>query len=169
MIPDEGKGRPSWVQNILGQKYFRKVKAVDFATNRGRKKGTNDPKATDELLAHLEFLDEIKSVELGHNESVTDEQLIYLSPLKNLEAIYLHRTLVTVPGLLHLTNLPQLKYLSLNYTPLTDAGLEHIANIKSLRTIALDNTKVTDDGVAFLTKLKNLESLSLNNTDITDA
>lgn len=162
------EGPPNCIQKAIGIEYFQNVESVGFATNKGRKKGTNDPKVTDELLAQLVHLTDTKILELSHNETVTDEELFYLRPLKNLEAIYLFRTQIKGPGLTHLTGLTHLNYLDLNRNPLTDIGLEYIAKIKELKWLGLNNTRVTDTGIAYLSKLKNLKSLSLNNTDITD-
>src|SRR4051812_21321852 len=47
---------PEWIRTAVGEEYFLDAKAVTFATNRGRKFGTDEAKATDEQLVLLESL-----------------------------------------------------------------------------------------------------------------
>ena len=165
---EEDGGPPNWLRTAFGPEYFEVVKAVTFATDMGRKKGTEEPKVTDEALAQLEWLVDLEELELSHNESVADAQLVYLNPLNNLKTVYLYRTQIEGPGLIHLSGLNQLEHLALGRSRLGDEGLEHISRIRGLISLRLDNTKVTDSAVARLAKLQNLETLTLNNTDITD-
>ncbi|NOZ38947.1 MAG: hypothetical protein GXP24_01815 [Planctomycetes bacterium] len=168
VIESEDSGPPDWLRTTVGEEYFRKITAVDFATNMGRRKDGGEPKVTDKALAQLKSLPGLEVLELSHNETVTDAQLAYLSPLKDLKTIYLFRTQIRGPGLIHLVGLRHLKAIQLGGTKLNDAGLEHLAKIKGLKYLGLNDTEITDLGVAHLAELRNLERIDLNNTDITD-
>ncbi len=168
VIESEESGPPDWLRTTVGEEYFRKVSTVTFSTNMGRRKGSKEPKVTDKALAQLESLPGLEALELSHNETVTDAQLAYLSPLKDLKTIYLFRTQIRGPGLIHLVGLRHLESIELGGTKLNDAGLEHLAKIKGLKWLRLNDTEITDSGVAHLAELRNLERLDLNNTDITD-
>jgi internalin A len=157
-----------WLQERIGEDYFRTVEAVDFATNAGRRKGSQEPKATDTSLALLAGVPEVKNLELSHNETVTDESLVHLSGLRNLTTVYLYHTKVCGPGLVHLSKLPNLQYLELSHTPIENIGLEQVHQMHGLKSLRLAHTKITDAGIANLTDLRNLEDLSLKYTDITD-
>jgi len=168
VIEDEREIAPHWLRKVIGEEHFKDVVAVDFATNRGRKSGSQDPKVSDEALANLSSLADVEVLELSHNESVSDGQLKYLQPLRNLKTLYLYRTNVTGPGLAYLTDLQQLEVLVLGHTAVGDDGLAHVAKMPRLRSLQLENTTVTDAGVGHLSDLKQLETLSLKNTRITD-
>ena len=159
---------PVWLKMAIGEEHFRDEKVIDFATNRGRKAGTNEPKATDETLKHLASLTHVETLELGNHYELTDSDLAFLPPLKNLTTLYLYRTGIRGPGLVHLEQLPKLESLSLDYTDVDDSGTKHLGNMPSLASLRLDNTKVTDAGMADVAKAWALTMLSLNNTDVTD-
>jgi hypothetical protein len=160
---------PEWLRKAVGEEYFRSAKTVSFATNQGRKSGSNEAKATDENLGQLEFLTDVETLELGNNEEVTDRGLVHLEPLKNLSILYLHQTGVRGPGLVHISRLPRLHTITLSHSELGDDGLKHLGNMSHLRWAALDQTNVTDAGIPDLAKAKALETLSLRNTAVSDA
>lgn len=160
---------PQWLRDALGEEYFLNARSVDFATKMGRKSGSQDPKANDAALAGLADLSSLDSLELGHNESVGDEQLKFLRPLNNLQVLYLHRTSVVGPGLKELVELPQLKHLMLDRTGVGDDGAEFLGAMPGLRSLSMNHTEITDVGISRLTTLNNLESLRVANTNITDA
>lgn len=160
---------PDWLKRAGGEEYFRSVTSVGFATNNGRKQGSDEPKATDEILIHLKPLADVETLALGNSAAVTDEGLVHLKGLKDLEVLYLYRTGVRGPGLVHVSELPRLWAVDLKNTELCDAGLEHLGRMPRLTWVALDHTMVTDAGMASLAKATALESLTLRNTAITDA
>ena len=88
---------PEWLRKAVGEAYFRSVKTVDFATEGGRKRGSNEPKATDENLKLLESLTDVEILELGNSKEITDLGLVHLQPLKNLSTVYLYQTGVRGP------------------------------------------------------------------------
>lgn len=162
------KSPPAWFEGLVGEEYFQNPRSVDFATGNGRKQGTKDPKVSDAVLAHLALFSDIETLELGQNESVTDEQLSWLEPLQSLKTLYLYRTSVQGPGLVHLTKLRRLESLSLDNAPVGDDGAKHLGTLRGLTWLRLEGTKITDVGVCDLARLSRLETLSLANTEITD-
>ena len=159
---------PEWFRVAVGEEFFRSPRTVDFATNLGRRFGSNEAKATDEDLAVLESLTEVETLELGNNEGITDRGLIHLKPLENLSTLYLYQTGVQGPGLVHLERLPKLHSISLSRSELGDSGLKHLGNMPHLKWAALDQTHITDAGMADLAKATGLESLSLRRTAVSD-
>lgn len=160
---------PLWLKTAIGEQHFQKEKIVDFATNQGRKTGTNEPKATDETLAYLASLTHVETLELANQSELTDSDLAVLAPLKNLTTLYLYRTGIRGPGLVHLERHPKLNALSLDWTEVDAAAMKHVGNMPGLTWLRLESTKVTDAGMADLAKASRLKMLALTNTDISDA
>jgi hypothetical protein len=86
----------------------------------------------------------IVSVDASESK-ITDDDLMLIAALKNLQD-------------LDLTN-----------TSVTNAGLEHLSRVHSLEKLWLDGTKVTDDGLALIKKLPNLKKVSFAHTPVTDS
>jgi hypothetical protein len=101
-------------------------------------------------------------------QSTTDNVLVHLQGLKQLQVLWLARTHVTDAGLVHLQGLKQLQSLWLDNTHVTDAGLVHLQGLKQLRVLGLDSTHVTDAGLAHLQGLTQLQWLGLRNKQVTD-
>jgi Leucine-rich repeat (LRR) protein len=101
-------------------------------------------------------------------EPVTDDGLVYLKELKQLQTLYLSGTQVTDAGLVHLKELKQLQSLDLSFTQVTDAGLVHLKELKQLQSLEIGDTQVTDDGLVHLKELKQLQKLYLGRTQVTD-
>ena len=67
-----------------------------------------------------------------------------------VETVYLvgfNYTQVTDEGLVHLKRLTNLESLSLTSTQITDVGLEHLKTLDSLQELNLYDTQVTPEGV----------------------
>jgi hypothetical protein len=158
----------SWLKKAIGEEYFRDEQSVDFATNRGRSRVTNQPKATTATLEYLALLTNIETLELGNNREVTDSSLVLLTPLKNLTTLYLYRTGIRGPGLVHVAKLPKLSAISLSDTELDDSGAKHLGRMSRLAWARLDNTRLTDAGLSELAQATALKTLTLRNTEITD-
>lgn len=159
---------PPWLISTFGEDYFRDEISIDFATNQGRQRGTDEPKATDKTLVILQSLTNVETIELGNNREVTDAGLEHFAGLKNLKTLYLYKTGVQGPGLIHLEQLPNLASVSFGKTNLNDSGMKYLGNITGLTWLRLNNTKVTDKGMADLVSASLLNSLSLDHTAISD-
>jgi len=159
---------PDWLKKAIGEEYFRDEKSVCFATNRGRTRATNEPKATAATLEYLASLTNIETLELGNNREVTDSSLVLLTSLKNLTTLYLYRTGIRGPGLVHVAKLPKLSAISLSDTDHDDSGAKHLGRMSRLAWARLDNTRLTDAGLSELAQATALKTLTLRNTEITD-
>jgi hypothetical protein len=87
---------------------------------------------------------EISSVDASGSQ-ITDEDVVFIASLKNLQE------------------------LDLSNTQVTNASLKHVARLKSLEKLWLDETKVTADGLAVLKEMPNLTKVSLAGTEVSDS
>jgi hypothetical protein len=101
-------------------------------------------------------------------QSTTDDVLVHLQGLSQLQVLWLASTRVTDAGLMHLQGLSQLQVLWLDNTKVTDAGLVHLQGLSQLRELSVIDTKVTDAGLAHLQGLRQLQNLRLKDTKVTD-
>lgn len=101
------------------------------------------------------------------NTAVTDQGLVHLKGLKELNGLNLSGTKVTGSGLQHLKTIPKLGTLILKETPVTDDDMEHLRGLQ-LQGLHLANTKITPKGVQALSEMTSLTSLGLSGSNITD-
>jgi hypothetical protein len=93
---------------------------------------------------------------------VTDDMLLPLSEIKNLETSELHTSQITDKGLKALAGLNKLRKVSLlGATKLTDAAMETVADWEKLEELDISNTQITDDGIHTIRGLTKLRVLSL--------
>ena len=102
-------------------------------------------------------------------KGVTDDDLMHLQKLPDLEGIYLRKCKVTDKGLEKLAGLTKLKYLFLGNTSVTDKGLEHLKGMTKLQTLSLVGTQVTDQGLVHLKGLSALRVLEKQDSKVTAA
>ena len=82
--------------------------------------------------------------------SVSDEQLLLISELKELRRLHLEYSHVTDFGISHLKACENLLYLNLIETKVGDEGLKSLTEIKSLKELYLFNTNITKEGLSNL-------------------
>jgi hypothetical protein len=99
---------------------------------------------------------------------VTDDDLVHLRGLPELELLFLQDTQVTDAGLVHLKELGKLRWLVLFNRKITDSGLEQLKLLPNLRYLYLDGTLITNEGLLHLVEMTSLEHLSLGATQVTD-
>jgi hypothetical protein len=121
---------------------------------------------TDDGLRFIKDLNRLETLEL--DTRITDEGLAHLAGLKNLKELDLSYTQVKGDGLGYLKECKHLSQLSLKYTPVTDAGLEQLQNFPKLTWLQLEDTQISDEGLRKLTSLTQLSYLTLHNTNVTD-
>jgi DNA-binding response OmpR family regulator len=126
-----------------------------------------DTNVTNEGLVHLKDLKELQELHLDATQ-VNDDGLPLLTCLENLEVLDLKETQVTDAGLARLQPLKKLRGLYLTRTGIGDEGLSHLSGFSDMQILILWQTKVTDKGLAHLESLKNLQELILWNTDVTE-
>jgi Leucine-rich repeat (LRR) protein len=129
---------------------------------------------TDNELIHLENLTNLQSLVLSRTR-VTEAGLVHVEGLTNLQVLSLQGTRLSDggspgPGLAHLKGLANLRWLDLSGVQLDDAGLEPLNGLTNLQTLDLSGTSVTDAGLMNLSELRRLRWLNLSyNTQLTDA
>lgn len=107
-------------------------------------------KPTDEDLADIGTLGELRQLIVYDGAKITDAGLAHLSELTALEVLELRGTLITDAGLIHLKRLRKLKALCLEGSQVTDEGVEHLEGLTGLEWLNLMGTKTTDKGRARL-------------------
>lgn len=121
-----------------------------------------------ESLSESQLAGRIQTLSL-RNTNITDDMLMYVSKLPNLEELDLYGTEVTDDGLQHLTELKHLQVLSLKGVNITDEGLKSVKNMSSLRELNITGVGITDSGIEYLRDLKRLKVLSIAMTRVSDA
>jgi hypothetical protein len=100
---------------------------------------------------------------------ITDENMIHVRQLPNLETLRVHR-MIGDAGVAHFAGLKKLRVLNMPDSKLTDNGLTVIGGMTQLENLVIpSHQNITDAGVAKLGNLKNLNLLNLTRTNITDA
>lgn len=112
-----------------------------------------------------ERLDEITSLHLI-GESLSDEGLVLLTQLTQLEDLLLSGTHVTDNGLSCLAEFKRLRSLGVTYSSIGDNALAKLSQLTQLERLFLSYTLVTDAGLVHLSALENLRGLSLAGCNI---
>jgi internalin A len=102
------------------------------------------------------------------SKNVTDEDLKYLAPFKQLQTLVLKRTKVTDAGMKKVGAIRSLQSLDLGFNGLTDDGMKDLAGLAQLRNLRLDKAPITDAGLKSLEPLAQLTSLTLEGTNVAD-
>jgi hypothetical protein len=113
----------------------------------------------------LKWLPDLESLSLTtiwkEQGEANDEVLRYLDHLPKLKRFTVHSKMVTNQGLVHVASLTQLEQLSLDVPNLTDEGLKSIGKLKSLKELTINSGSISATGLSYLSDLKFLEELSL--------
>jgi Leucine-rich repeat (LRR) protein len=117
---------------------------------------------TDDELAMLTSIPELRSISLGDTSISDDGMSSIVACLSHLEHIQAennpHITDVSVAAI---TRLPNLKSLSLRNTRVSDTGLAMLGDMPKLEQLYVDSPLITDSGVKHLGRLANLQTLHL--------
>src|SRR5262249_33110768 len=101
-------------------------------------------------LVHLKSVaDSLTGLDLD-GTPITDEGLVHVAELKNLETLSLNRTRISDAGLQHLQGLNKLKKLNLGRTQLTGPGLQYLKGLNELKQLSLEKTQIGDAGLQYL-------------------
>jgi len=98
---------------------------------------------------------------------IRDSWLSHLANLGELRNLDLTNTPITDAGLVHLRMLSKLEYLYLARTAVVGAGLEHLAELQQLKTIWLFNSPTGDEAIPHLARIKRLSTIDLEGSHIT--
>jgi len=124
---------------------------------------------TDESLAHLDGLPNLRMLNIGGSPRVTDAGMAHLANLEHLDPLSLSGTAVTDRGLAQLGGLTRLRLLTVLEKGVSDAGMQHLSRLTELRSLRLGETNVGDAGIAQLSRLDKLGNLDLMPSAVTDA
>jgi hypothetical protein len=119
-----------------------------------------DKDVSDEDLAGLAGMKQLKFLELNHNPRVTDAGIATLSGLEKLRVLDLTSTSVTGTGLKDRSDMVSLEHLTLNDCPVTDESLAAIPRFPKLTHLFLGGTQVTDAGLMSLVGWHSLRDVS---------
>jgi Leucine-rich repeat (LRR) protein len=147
---------PAWLENLLGEDYFRPVVQVHFYKGQDTAQG----------LVHVGRLTGLRMLHLD-STLVKDGELLLLQGMTDLQELRLNYTGISDAGLAHLKGLTRLQCLSLFGCKVTDEGLRHLAGMRELCSLNLNWTKVTGTGLIHLNR-SSLERLYLYRTPLTD-
>lgn len=117
-------------------------------------------------LRHLTPIKSLTALDLEGCDGITDSACGALGELRSLKALVLKKTGfepkgISDEGLLPLRNLTELELLNLYGNKLTDAGLMHLASLINLEELNLSLLAITDKGLTQLKTLRNLRQLEL--------
>ena len=104
-----------------------------------------------------------------NNCGMTDENLLYLCRLSELNELGLRQSHFSTTGLRQLKDLPKLTSLDLAKCGLTDECLNALNSCRALSCLDVSDNPITDNGLEILCHIKTLEIIRLNNTQISDA
>ena len=122
---------------------------------------------TGEGLANLAGMNNLRSLSINWTK-ITDDNLIHLKNLKNLEELILNKNdNLTGKGLVHLKDLKSLRNLTLTSDSVNNNSIQYICQLGSLNSLVISMTNITDDGVLQLKCVPNLKTLYLP-SQITD-
>lgn len=124
-----------------------------------------DEQITDDALLYLQRMTQLQSLGLDFT-AVSDAGLVRLRGLTGLQRLSLAGTDISDAGLIHLRGLSQLQSLELFSTQVTDAGLENFRGMNQLQKLDLEFTQVTDSGLVHIKGLPQLKDISLSGTEV---
>lgn len=119
-------------------------------------------------LGHLRDLESIHTLSL-FGCPVTDEDLLELGHLPNLQALDVSHTRVTPAGLMKLRDSRKVQYLMVSGLAIDEESLNEIVQVwPRLTTLGLEKTNIPPGGFRSLSTLRRLQDLNLSRTAVSD-
>lgn len=122
---------------------------------------------TDDNLVHLKVLKNLETLTLPRQ--IGDSGLANVAGLTKLTTLNMPNTKVTDAGMVYLKNLVKMKSLVVSATNISDAGVANLVNMRDLEILNLSSTNITNNGLKYLQNMTRLRKLFLFRDDITDA
>jgi WD40 repeat protein len=122
----------------------------------------------DELLASLPDPSVPFGLELGWQQTVTDDTLNHLATWDQLKSLELSRWDVTDEGSQALPRIGGLTHLNIRSASIDDVTLAGIAHCQNLEILRLGNATISNDGLRLLGQLLKLQFLELRSPNVTD-
>ena len=128
-----------------------------------------DAEVTDQGVVSLGHLEQLQALHLS-NAGIGDASLAVLSQLPNATYLSLQGNRFSDEGLAHLGQMGQLKtlWIGLGEGMITDAGLRSLANLTSLEELDHQRCAITDQGLEHLRGLKGLRKIHLGQTKVSE-
>ncbi len=151
---------PKWLQQTIGEDYFRSVVYVGLAD---RKSGS------DALMNALRELPNLHWLDLARND-VTDDMLSQIAEMKQLRVLVLDRNPeLTDEGLAKLMTLTELERLDLSLMKgIQGTFLREASRLRKLRELDVQDTSFQGENLAFLAGHPQIHRLTLPKTNIKD-
>ncbi len=162
--PTEPPG-PAWLRKWIGNELFTDVEMVSFKVL--MLGGPVSENVNDDLLIHLRSLPGVKYLMLEGCDDITDQGLVHLKGMVDLEDLMLSETKITGSGFDALRKLRNLKRLGLESTPVVDSSLAKLVSHKQLEELWLMDTKISDKAIPYLAQLTGLKKLDVDLTEMT--
>jgi len=105
-------------------------------------------------------------VRIDGMNGITDDEMMYLSTLINLEELGLHEAEITDQSLVSLKNLTSLRTLNIHARNITGSGFVHLDSLNNLRRLILRHTQFHPENVHYLVALSSLEELDFGSTPV---
>jgi hypothetical protein len=114
------------------------------------------------LMPFVAKLPQLKSIDLGGCENITEKGIKSLAQLKHLEALFLDRNPVTAAWLKELAGVKGLKWLDISATPLADEAMGELGGIQQLNTLIVHHLpNLTAAGVKKIVAVNQLRFLDI--------
>ncbi|MDA8746097.1 hypothetical protein N9N28_15845 [Rubripirellula amarantea] len=156
---------PEWLRKWIGNELVTDVEMLSFTVI--MLGGPVSENVNDDLLVHLRSLPGVKYLMLDGCQGITDQGLVHLKGMVDLEELILSQTKITGSGFDALRKLRNLKNLDLQSTPVVDSSLAKLVSHKQLEELWLTDTRITDEAVPYLTQLTELKQLDVALTEMT--
>lgn len=147
--PDKDVSEPSSEQPIVDSQ--AQAAAIAVIEHVGGKV-ERDPQLAGQPVVYIDFY---------RNKRVTNADLATLEAFTQIRKLRLSHTRISDDGLMHLKGLRQLETVYFENNPITDAGLDHLRELPNLRELGLSGTKVTLDGLLRLDEFPKIQVLFL--------
>lgn len=126
---------PRWLRGLIGDHYFCNVVTVSLRDN---------PKVTDEVVAQIGQLSELRILQFQDCPNVTDAGIRQLPTSLRLRGLSLIGTACSDAAVAHLVELEGLEQLYLHRTNVTDACLQHLQEVPNLEILGIEKTAISD-------------------------
>lgn len=136
---------PLWLRHSFGEDFFQNVIIICTFTEM-----LDFPYRQSTVETYLRHATSGTSKVMIHKFDDLDMKSVIV--LCHLKTLSISGSRITDEGLVYLKRLPEIESLDLSYSRITDNGLKRLEELKQLQSLNLANTQVTDTGVAGLQK-----------------
>ncbi len=118
---------------------------------------------TDELLQHIRFLPDLRSLNLAYCFRISDAGMPVIAECRDLRKLWLYRNNPRTPNN-HTDEIDLSKR-----GKITDKSLEFVARLEKLQELELCDNDFTDAGLVYLKSMRSLRKLGIRDLGFTDA